>query len=88
MAVAYVVFGLIILLTNLNAIPNAVYQIVYGAFHPEAVAGGIVGVCFKVAVQKGVARGIFSPTRLAWALRLSPLPRLKPTSLSARAWSQ
>lgn len=60
MAVAYVAFGLIIILTNLSAVPNAVYQIVYGAFNPQAVAGGIVGVCFKVAVQKGVARGIFS----------------------------
>ena len=87
MAVAYVVFGLIILLTNLNAIPNAVYQIVYGAFHPEAVAGGIVGVCFKVAVQKGVARGIFSNEA---GLGSAPIAAAaaKPTSLSARAWSQ
>lgn len=60
MAVAYVLFAVILLLTNLSAVPHAIYQIVYGAFHPEAVAGGIVGVCFKVALQKGVARGIFS----------------------------
>ena len=31
-----------------------------GAFKPEAVAGGIVGVTIKTAMQKGVARGIFS----------------------------
>ncbi|MDD3164625.1 MAG: alanine:cation symporter family protein, partial [Oscillospiraceae bacterium] len=37
-----------------------IYQIVYGAFCPQAVAGGIVGVTIKTAMQKGIARGIFS----------------------------
>ncbi len=60
MAVIYVVCGLLILITNVSAIPNAIYQIVVGAFNPQAVAGGIVGVTIKVAIQKGVARGIFS----------------------------
>lgn len=60
MAVLYVLCGLIILITNVTAIPNALYQIVYGAFNPQAVAGGIVGVTIKIAIQKGVARGIFS----------------------------
>lgn len=60
MAVIYIVCGMLILITNVSAIPNAIYQIVVGAFNPQAVAGGIVGVTIKVAVQKGVARGIFS----------------------------
>ena len=60
MAILYVACGLIILITNFTAIPNALYQIFYGAFNPQAVAGGIVGVTIKVAIQKGVARGIFS----------------------------
>jgi len=60
MAIVYVVCGLLILITNIGAIPNAVYQIVAGAFNPQAVAGGIVGVTIKTAIQKGVARGIFS----------------------------
>jgi len=60
MAVVYIVCGLLILITNVTAIPNAVYQIVAGAFRPQAVAGGIVGITIKTAIQKGVARGIFS----------------------------
>lgn len=60
MAIVYVICGLMILLTNLSAIPDALYQIFYGAFNPQAVAGGIVGITVKLAIQKGVARGIFS----------------------------
>ncbi|MCI7263930.1 MAG: sodium:alanine symporter family protein [Clostridium sp.] len=60
MAIVYIVCGLLILITNITAIPAAVYQIIVGAFHPQAVAGGIVGVTIKTAIQKGVARGIFS----------------------------
>lgn len=60
MAVIYVVCGLLILICNVTAIPSAIYQIVVGAFTPKAVAGGIVGITIKIAVQKGVARGIFS----------------------------
>lgn len=60
MAVLYVVCGMLILICNVQAIPTAVYQIVVGAFAPQAVAGGIVGVTVKTAIQMGVARGIFS----------------------------
>lgn len=60
MASVYVLSGLLILITNIGAIPGAFSQIVTGAFKPEAVAGGIVGVTIKTAIQKGVARGIFS----------------------------
>ena len=60
MAVIYVACGMLILVCNVSAIPSALYQIVVGAFKPQAVAGGIVGVTIKTAMQKGVARGIFS----------------------------
>lgn len=60
MAVLYIVCGLIIVFTNLDKVPAALYQVFLGAFNPQAVAGGIVGVTVKVAIQKGVARGIFS----------------------------
>ncbi|MGE4354174.1 MAG: alanine/glycine:cation symporter family protein [Oscillospiraceae bacterium] len=60
MAVVYIVCGIIILVFNIGMIPEAIRQIVVGAFSPQSVAGGIVGVTIKVAVQKGVARGIFS----------------------------
>ena len=60
MAIIYVVCGLLILICNVTSIPAAIYQIVVGAFKPQAVAGGIVGVTIKLAMQKGIARGIFS----------------------------
>ncbi|MGI6028302.1 MAG: alanine/glycine:cation symporter family protein [Candidatus Heteroscillospira sp.] len=60
MAVVYIICGMLILIFNVTAIPGAFYQIIVGAFNPQAVAGGIVGVTIKIAVQKGVARGIFS----------------------------
>lgn len=60
MAVLYVACGIIIMITNVTEIPNALYQIFYGAFNPQAVAGGIVGVTIQTAIRQGVARGIFS----------------------------
>lgn len=59
MAITYVVFCFILLIVNYKMIPSAVGQIVRGAFNPQAVTGGIVGSMI-VAMQKGVARGIFS----------------------------
>lgn len=59
MAVIYIVLSLILLLCNITAIPGAIVTIVKGAFQPSAVTGGIVGSLF-IAMQKGVARGIFS----------------------------
>ncbi len=59
MAVAYFVFALILIICNITKVPAAVVTVVQGAFHPRAVTGGVVGSMF-VAMQKGVARGIFS----------------------------
>lgn len=59
MAIAYVVFCLILMICNISEIPAAVVQIVKGAFHPHAVTGGVVG-SMLAAMQNGVARGIFS----------------------------
>lgn len=59
MAITYVVFCLILLVLNYKEIPGAFVQVVEGAFNPRAVTGGIVGSMI-VAMQKGVARGIFS----------------------------
>lgn len=59
MAIAYVLVSVILLVVNYREIPNAFATIVKGAFNPAAVTGGIVGTMI-VAMQKGVARGIFS----------------------------
>ena len=59
MAVIYVAFCLILVITNITAIPAAVCTVVEGAFNPRAVTGGMVGTLF-IAMQNGIARGIFS----------------------------
>lgn len=59
MAILYVVFALLVIAFNVTEIPNAIVTIVKAAFNPAAVTGGAVGSII-VAMQKGVARGIFS----------------------------
>ena len=59
MALAYILFGLIVLAANITSIPEAFRQIFVGAFDPRAVAGGAAG-SMLIAMQMGIARGIFS----------------------------
>ena len=59
MAILYVLLCVIVLFANLEKIPTAFAQIIEGAFNPMAVTGGAVGSII-IAMQKGVARGIFS----------------------------
>lgn len=59
MAIAYVVVCLSILIYNIKYIPSAVVLIVESAFGLRAMAGGAIGALL-LAMQKGVARGIFS----------------------------
>lgn len=59
MAVIYVVFGVIAICCNISQVTNAFEQIFQGAFGFKAVTGGALGAMI-VAMQKGIARGIFS----------------------------
>lgn len=60
MAITYIVFVLIIVFTHLSEIPAAVASIVKEAFSLKAVTGAGVGITLKIAMQKGIGRGIFS----------------------------
>ena len=60
MAAFYILGSLIVIFANVTAIPAAFHDIIIGAFKPAAVAGGAMGATLKLAVQKGVARGLFS----------------------------
>ena len=60
MAVAYIVFTLIILAFNIENIPSAIKLICVSAFNVKALGGAIAGLTLKIAIQKGVGRGIFS----------------------------
>lgn len=59
MAGLYILFCLVLLGANVTRIPSALGEIIRGAFDPAAVTGGVVG-SMVVAMQKGIARGIFS----------------------------
>ncbi len=59
MAVTYVVVAMIIIILNIKAVPGAFVEIIESAFGLRAVAGGALGAVI-VAMQKGIARGIFS----------------------------
>lgn len=59
MAIAYVLICIILLINQYRQIPGALAEIFEGAFGIKAVAGGALGTVM-VAMQKGIARGIFS----------------------------
>lgn len=56
---AYILAGIAVILLNIGQVPQAIVQIVRGAFDPAAITGGAVGSLF-IAMRYGVARGIFS----------------------------
>ncbi len=60
MAAAYLIAGLVVIGLNIEAVPAAFGSIVSNAFGFDAAKGGFVGGLLLLAMQKGVARGIFS----------------------------
>ncbi|MFF3103388.1 alanine/glycine:cation symporter family protein [Viridibacillus arvi] len=56
MALFYLASGLIIIIMNITAVPEAFMTIIKMAFSGEAAAGGAIGA----AIRYGVARGVFS----------------------------
>ena len=60
MAIGYITCGLIVLIINLGAIPQAIALIFTHAFTPTAAEGGFAGAAVWAAIRFGVARGIFS----------------------------
>lgn len=60
MVIFYVLSALFILAVNINTVPAAFGQIFSQAFTGTSVAGGFLGSSLIIAVQFGVARGLFS----------------------------
>ena len=62
MAIFYIVGSLFVLVTNASSIPGAIYNALHLAFNnpSETLAGGLAGWGVKEAVQRGIARGVFS----------------------------
>lgn len=60
MAVLYIGFALTILVLHSDQLPNAFATIIHNAFTGTAAAGGFAGAGIILAIQFGVARGVFS----------------------------
>lgn len=60
MALLYILGSLVILVTHLPGVATAFHDIFVGAFSPQSVAGGMLGVTVQKAMRFGVARGLFS----------------------------
>lgn len=60
MAIFYLVGGLVIIGINITNVPSAIGLVVSNAFIGTAATGGFAGVSVALAIQFGVARGIFS----------------------------
>ncbi|MDW3095308.1 MAG: sodium:alanine symporter family protein [Gammaproteobacteria bacterium] len=60
MAIAYIIGSLIIIIGSIDEVPAAIALIVDSAFSGSAAAGGFAGAGIMIAIQMGVARGIFS----------------------------
>ena len=60
MAVLYIAVSLYILIMHADALPGAFATIIESAFTGSAAAGGFAGAGIILAIQFGVARGVFS----------------------------
>jgi AGCS family alanine or glycine:cation symporter len=60
MAILYIAGSLIIILSNISEVPAALGVIVDSAFNGHAAVGGFTGATIMMAIQFGIARGVFS----------------------------
>ena len=60
MAVVYVVSCLSVLIMQAEALPAAIQLVITSAFTGSAATGGFIGASIMLAIQSGVARGVFS----------------------------
>lgn len=60
MAVVYIIAAIVVVLFHAGSLGRVFGMIFQGAFNPQAVTGGAVGVVFMTTIQKGIGRGVFS----------------------------
>ncbi|MCY7101128.1 sodium:alanine symporter family protein [Streptococcus oralis] len=59
-AIVYILGTLTVILFNIEKIPATLALIFTSAFSPVAAVGGFAGASIRMAIQNGVARGVFS----------------------------
>lgn len=60
MALLYIGCAIIVLCTFADQVPHAVSMVFTSAFTPTAAQGGFLGATVMLAIQSGIARGVFS----------------------------
>lgn len=60
MAILYILASLIVLVVHWNELLPTFGLVLKSAFSPAAAVGGFVGATVKEAIQRGIARGVFS----------------------------
>ena len=60
MAIIYILGTLTVILFNIGKLPATISLILTSAFSPVAAVGGFAGASIRMAIQNGVARGVFS----------------------------
>lgn len=60
MAALYFIIAVVAIIVNIEKVPSGLYNIFVGAFSPQSIMGGVLGNIIATAIQKGVARGVFS----------------------------
>jgi AGCS family alanine or glycine:cation symporter len=60
MCIVYFVGAVILVLLNIDKLPETLVLIFKSAFTPVAATGGFLGAGFKEAIRWGIARGVFS----------------------------
>lgn len=60
MSLLYLVAGLAVIFLNITEIPEAFATVIKTAFTGTAATGGFAGATVALAIEKGIARGVFS----------------------------
>ncbi|MCF0248509.1 MAG: sodium:alanine symporter family protein [Synergistes sp.] len=61
MAILYIFGAIAVIIVYIDAVPQAIYSAFYGAFcDPMALPGALAGWSVKVAITRGISRGVFS----------------------------
>ena len=60
MSIIYTLLTVVIILINIDKLPNALYTIVTSAFSTGSVVGSVGGIAIKKVIETGFSRGVFS----------------------------
>ncbi|MBR1691884.1 MAG: alanine:cation symporter family protein [Lachnospiraceae bacterium] len=60
MALTYILGALIVIFSNVTAIPSAFASIFTNAFNLRSAGGGAAGFTIMIAMRRGISRGVFS----------------------------